>query len=33
MMISQPGSDYQITQITLDAGLARDINLDHHEFC
>ena len=25
MLISQPGSDYQITQITLDAGRARDI--------
>ena len=25
MLISQPGSDYQLTQITLDAGRARDI--------
>jgi hypothetical protein len=25
MLISQPGSDYQRTQITLDAGRARDI--------
>ena len=25
-LISQPGSDYQITEITLDAGHARDIN-------
>jgi hypothetical protein len=25
MLISQPGSDYQITRITLDAGHARDI--------
>jgi hypothetical protein len=25
MPISQPGSDYQLTQITLDAGRARDI--------
>ncbi len=24
-LISQPGSDYQITQITLDAGHTRDI--------
>ena len=24
-LISQPGSDYQITSITLDAGQARDI--------
>ncbi len=33
MLISQPGSDYQITQITLDAGHARDITcllLDIH---
>ena len=27
MLISQPGSDYQLTQITLDAGQARDIAL------
>jgi hypothetical protein len=27
MMISQPGSDYQLTTITLDAGHARDIML------
>ncbi len=26
-LISQPGSDYQIAQITLDAGHARDIML------
>jgi hypothetical protein len=26
-LISQPGSDYQLTQITLDAGHARDIML------
>ncbi|WP_300609101.1 hypothetical protein [Trebonia sp.] len=26
-LISQPGSDYQLTQITLDAGNARDITL------
>jgi hypothetical protein len=25
MLISQPGSDYQVTEITLDAGHARDI--------
>ena len=25
MLISQPGSDYQLTRITLDAGRARDI--------
>ena len=25
MLIDQPGSDYQLTQITLDAGRARDI--------
>ena len=33
MLISQPGSDYQLTQITLDAGRARDITcllLDIH---
>jgi hypothetical protein len=33
MLISQPGSDYQITGITLDAGHARDITcllLDIH---
>jgi hypothetical protein len=33
MLISQPGSDYQITRITLDAGHARDITcllLDIH---
>jgi len=33
MLISQPGSDYQLTQITLDAGRARDITcllLDTH---
>ena len=27
MLISQPGSDYQLTQVTLDAGHARDITL------
>ena len=27
MLISQPGSDYQLTEITLDAGNARDIIL------
>jgi hypothetical protein len=27
MLISQPGSDYQITQVTLDAGNARDVML------
>jgi hypothetical protein len=27
MLISQPGSDYQLTGITLDAGHARDIML------
>jgi hypothetical protein len=27
MLISQPGSDYQLTQLTLDAGNARDIML------
>ena len=27
MLISQPGSDYQLAQITLDAGHARDITL------
>jgi hypothetical protein len=27
MLISQPGSDYQVAQITLDAGHARDIML------
>jgi N-acetylglucosamine-6-phosphate deacetylase len=27
MLISQPGSDYQLTQIALDAGHARDITL------
>jgi hypothetical protein len=27
MLISQPGSDYQLTQITLDAGRARDITI------
>jgi hypothetical protein len=27
MLINQPGSDYQLTQITLDAGHARDITL------
>ena len=27
MLISQPGSDYQLAQITLDAGHARDIML------
>jgi hypothetical protein len=27
MLISQPGSDYQLTRITLDAGHARDITL------
>ena len=26
-LISQPGSDYQATQVTLDAGHARDITL------
>jgi hypothetical protein len=26
MLIDQPGSDYQLTRITLDAGRARDIN-------
>ena len=26
-LISQPGSDYQLTEITLDAGNARDIIL------
>jgi len=26
-LISQPGSDYQVAQITLDAGNARDIML------
>ena len=26
-LISQPGSDYQLTEITLDAGHARDIML------
>jgi hypothetical protein len=26
-LISQPGSDYQAAQITLDAGTARDITL------
>jgi hypothetical protein len=25
MLIDQPGSDYQLTRITLDAGRARDI--------
>jgi hypothetical protein len=33
MLISQPGSDYQLTQITLDAGRTRDITcllLDIH---
>ena len=33
MLISQPGSNYQITPITLDAGHTRDINhllLDVH---
>jgi hypothetical protein len=33
MLISQPGSDYQLTQITLDAGRTRDITcllLDVH---
>ena len=33
MLISQPDSDYQLTQITLDAGRARDITcllLDIH---
>jgi hypothetical protein len=33
MLISQPGSDYQLTQITLDIGRARDITcllLDIH---
>ena len=33
MLIGQPGSDYQLTQITLDAGHARDITcllLDIH---
>jgi hypothetical protein len=27
MLISQPGSDYQLAEITLDAGHARDIML------
>jgi hypothetical protein len=27
MLISQPGSDYQLTTITLDTGHARDITL------
>ncbi len=27
MLIPQPGSDYQLTEITLDAGNARDITL------
>jgi hypothetical protein len=27
MLISQPGSDYQLTGITLDAGHTRDITL------
>jgi hypothetical protein len=27
MLISQPGSDYQFTQFTLDAGHTRDITL------
>ena len=27
MLISQPGSDYQITSISLDAGYARDLIL------
>jgi hypothetical protein len=27
MLISQPGSDYQITSISLDAGYARDLVL------
>jgi hypothetical protein len=27
MLISQPGSDYQVAQLTLDAGHARDITL------
>jgi hypothetical protein len=26
-LISQPGSDYQLAQLTLDAGTARDIML------
>jgi hypothetical protein len=26
-LISQPGSDYQLTEITIDAGHARDITL------
>ena len=33
MLISQPGSDYQLTGITIDAGRARDITcllLDVH---
>ena len=33
MLIGQPGSDYQLTQITLDAGRAHDITcllLDIH---
>ena len=33
MLISQPGSDYQLTQITIDTGHARDITfllLDIH---
>ncbi len=27
MLISQPGSDYQLAEITLDTGHARDITL------
>jgi hypothetical protein len=27
MLISQPGSDYQLTHLTLDTGHARDITL------
>jgi hypothetical protein len=27
MLISQPGSDYQVAQLTLDTGHARDITL------
>ena len=27
MLISQPGSDYQLAEVTLDAGHARDIML------
>ena len=27
MLISQPGSDYQLAQVTLDAGNTRDITL------